>query len=258
MLSLDRIIAGFADTDLAIRLAIRLAAGQDVNGLSRRVAMITAAVARSGVVVPCQRNSAPDCVLLLALNSAMGATDAIDRDLALLEIARVRAQVRTIGDAVVFAQLIESDDIRVKAIGEVARAETDAALRAGAVAVARRLPDPEQRASALAVLASATGQRPLLNEALQAAERIADAWDRELVLGDIAASMTALGQVNRALRLAHELEMSYPKSEALSLIAEARAQAGDWHGGLQTVRTVEDPTSRVYALEQIQSKPNRF
>jgi tetratricopeptide (TPR) repeat protein len=265
--NLDRIVAEFPSSNLAVQIA----SGQAIGQVSR------AGIEKSLGKVKCYQNPAASCVLTQAIeierelsaDPARGGTEAARLDplriRALAAIASAQAKVGNVEEAnkilsetVEIVRSLKSDTTRGWLLAALAEAQAKTGDGADAFEMARNIKDDLWRAEAFRAIAEAQARAGNVSGALETIRNMKeDAW-RARALRAVVEAQAKAGDNRAALETAHSIKQDVVRVEALSAIARLQAKNGDVSEAnkilaeaLEMARAIKDDATRVRALVTI-------
>jgi tetratricopeptide (TPR) repeat protein len=190
-----------------------------------------------------------------ALKTARSIQDKNKQEDALLEIARVQAELREFtDDALETAQGIGSQWNRGRALLEIVKKRAQAEDFTVALAITSRIEEPESKAQALLVIAKAQAEARKLAAALETAEAIDNQlwqmWQTEALVAIVKAQAEA-GDFPAALACKSRIKDQRGQQNALSAIAKAYAKAENFTAALGMAKRMDDPLMQLRTLGSI-------
>jgi tetratricopeptide (TPR) repeat protein len=223
--NLDRIVAEYSSSNLAVQLA----SSQPIGQVSR------AGIEKALGKAKCYQNPVASCVLAEALEIARDMTGEVNRtgtpDAARLDPFRLRALTAIAG-----AQAKAGD------AQEASKVLTDT------LEIARNIKGEAPRGWLLAAIAEAQAKAGNLREALDLARNIKDDLWRAEAFRAIVEVQAKAGNLREALDLTRNIKDDLWRARALRAIVEAQAKAGNIRDALETARSIKNDYSRTEAL----------
>ena len=226
--NLDKIVAEYPSSNLAVQLA----SGQAIGQVSR------AGIEKALGKAKCYQNPGASCVLAEALE--------ISRDMA---ADATRAGV---------ADAMRLDPFRLRALTAIAGAQAKAGdaqeaskALADTLETARNIKGDAARGWLLAAIAEAQAKAGNMKDALELARSIKEDLWRAEALRAIAEAQAKAGSMKDALELTRSIKEDLWRARALRAIAEAQAKAGNVRDALETARSIKNDHARVEALSSV-------
>jgi tetratricopeptide (TPR) repeat protein len=266
--NLDKIVAEYPSSNLAVQLA----SGQAIGQVSR--ASIDKALGKA----KCYQNPTASCVLAdaleLARDIAADSTRAGGSDVARLDPIRLRALAALAGaqakagdaqeagklltDTLEATRTIKSDASRGWLIAAIVEAQAKAGNIREALDLARSIKEDAWRAEAVRAVVEAQARAGSIKEALDLARSIKeDAW-RGRAVRAIAEAQARAGHMREALETARSIKHEHARTEALSAVVTAQTKTGEapeagkiLAEALDTARTIKEDSLRASALRAI-------
>lgn len=263
--SLDRIVAEFPSSNLAVQIA----SGQTIGQVSR------AGIEKALTKARCYQSPGAGCVLAQAMEITRdlaadppraGGTEALRLDpfriRTLTAIAGAQAKLgnvdeagKTLNEALEAARGLKSETTRGWLLAAIAEAYAKTGEGAGAVDIARGVKDDLWRAEALRAVAEAQARAGDISGAFETVRNMREDTWRARAMRSIVEAQARAGDVKTAVETARGIKHDAMRIESLGLIARLQAKTGDISEAnkllgeaLEMARALKDDTARVSAL----------